>query len=99
MASELTIKADIERLVSTYSLWAVGTTDDPAQVEGEHGSPSTWRSWDAGDHQTASTIESHFIAKGMEADNRGRFGRTKFVYIFMGLQASLESVKSVRQRI
>ena len=90
MASETTIKAGIERLVGTYSLWAIGLTDDPERREAEIGNPMGWRQFDADTEQVAKNVESHFVGKGMEGDTGGRVTRAKYVYIFIGLRAQRE---------
>ncbi len=40
MASESAIKAAIEQIVSSYSNWTIGVTDDPNRRKGEHGNPN-----------------------------------------------------------
>ena len=97
MASEAVIKAGIERLVGTYSLWAIGLTDSPDVREMEVGNPMGWRLFDADNERVAKNVESHFVGKGMEGDTVGRFTRAKYVYIFKGLQARLEDKGPVRQ--
>lgn len=97
MASETAIKAGIDRLVATYSLWAIGLTDNPDQREVEIGNPMGWRQFDADNEQVARNIEAHFVGKGMEGDTVGRVTRAKYVYIFMGLQSHLEGRRSIQR--
>lgn len=98
MASATAIKAGIERLVGAYSLWAIGSTDEPEQREAEIGHPMGWRLFDADNEMVARSVEAHFVDKGMEGDNIGRIFRAKYVYIFMALQARLEGSASVSQQ-
>lgn len=97
MASEAAIKAGIERLVGTYSLWAIGLTDSPDQREIEVGSPMGWRIFDADSEQVAKNVGEHFVGKGMEGDNLGRYARARYIYIFMGLQSRQEERGFIRQ--
>ena len=97
MASEAVIKAGIERLVGTYSLWAIGLTDSPEVREMEVGNPMGWRQFDADNEQVARNVEAHFVGKGMEGDSVGRVTRAKYVYIFMGLQSRLEGGRSIQR--
>lgn len=97
MASEAMIKAGIEKLVATYSLWAIGLTDDPDQRESEMGNPMGWRQFDADSEAAARNVEAHFLGKGMEGDAVGRVARAKYVYINMGLRDRLEGSRSIRR--
>ncbi|MDA1127673.1 MAG: hypothetical protein O2913_03105 [Chloroflexi bacterium] len=99
MASETIIEADIERLVGTYSLWIIGTTNNPEQREVEIGAPMGWCQFDADSELAARKIEAYCFARGMHEDTVGRVPGAKYVYIFMGLQARLEGRSSVRQGI
>lgn len=98
MASETAIKAGIDRLVATYSLWAIGLTNNPDQRETEIGNPMGWRQFDADNEQVARNVEAHFVGKGMQGDTGSRDYSAKHVYIFMGLQARLEGAKSFHQQ-
>ena len=71
MATEVAIKADIERIVSDYSLWTIGVTDSPTRRRSEHGSPPSWRQWDADTEQAARNVEAHFLAKHMKGGSGG----------------------------
>lgn len=81
MASEATIKAAIEGIVSDYSVWTIGVTDDPARRRREHDNPKVWHDWDADTEQAARNVEAYFIAKGMKGDTGGG-GTADYVYIF-----------------
>ena len=81
MASESAIKAAIDNIVSDYSLWTIGVTDNPARRETEHGNPSTWFQWDADTERGARNVEEHFLDKGMKGSGGG-LGRADYVYIF-----------------
>ena len=81
MASESAIKTAIDNIVSNYSLWTIGVTDNPARRETEHGNPSTWFQWDADTEIGARNVEKHFLDKGMKGSGGG-LGRADYVYIF-----------------
>lgn len=82
MASESAIKAAIEKIVSKYSIWTIGVTDNPDRRRGEHGNPSAWYHWDADTEQAARNVEAYFVGKGMKGDVGGG-GRADYVYIFI----------------
>jgi len=82
MASEATIKAAIERIVSDYSIWTIGVTDNPDRRRIEHDNPSVWGHWDADTERAAKNIETYFVGKGMKGDVGGG-GRADYVYIFI----------------
>ncbi len=82
MASEATIKAAIEKIVSYYRAWTIGVTDDPDRRRREHGNPKSWYHWDADSEQIARNVEAYFIEKGMKGDTGGG-GKADYVYIFM----------------
>ena len=81
MASELVITAGIASIVNHYPTWTIGVTDDPDRRRVEHGSPPTWRQWDANTEQEARSVEAHFIARGMKGGAGGP-GRAAYVYVF-----------------
>ncbi len=81
MASESAIKAAIENIVTTYSAWTIGVTDDPVRRKGEHGNPQYWHQWDADTETAARNVEKYFLDKGMKGGGGG-LGRADFVYIF-----------------
>ena len=81
MASESAIKAAIEQIVSSYSNWTIGVTDNPSRRKTEHSNPTAWRHWDADTEQAARNVESYFLAKGMKGSGGG-LGRADYVYIF-----------------
>ena len=81
MATETAIKAAIESLVSVYSNWTIGVTDDPARRRREHGNPTPWHDWDADTETAARNVEAYFLAKGMKGGTGGP-GRADCVYIF-----------------
>ena len=81
MASESEIKAAIENLVTTYSLWTIGVTDDPARRKGEHSNTEHWRQWKADSEAAARNVEKHFLDKGMKGGGGGS-GTADYVYIF-----------------
>ncbi len=81
MASESAIKAAIEKIVTTYSLWTIGVTDDPVRRKSEHGNPQYWHQWDADTETAARNVEKHFLDKDMKGSGGG-LGRADYVYIF-----------------
>ena len=81
MASESEIKAAIANVVSDYSRWTIGVTDDPARRRSEHSNPSTWFQWGADTEIGARNVEKHFLDEGMKGGGGGP-GRADFVYIF-----------------
>lgn len=81
MASEANIKAAIETIVTDYTIWTIGVTDDPSRRRAEHGNPTHWHQWDADTEQAARNVEAHFLAKGMKG-GPGGLGRADYVYIF-----------------
>ena len=84
MATETKIKAGIEKLVNSYSLWTIGLTDDPNTLEGNPSSPAGWHLWDADSDEVARNVEQHFVGKGMESSSGG-FRGAEYVYIFLGI--------------
>ena len=97
MASETTIKAGIERLVTTYSLWAIGLTDDPDRRVVEIGSPMGWRQFDADNEQVARNVDAYFVDKGMEGDTGDGVTAAKHVYTVMVLPPRLGGDRSMHQ--
>lgn len=81
MAPESAIKAAIEKIVSTYSLWTIGVTDDPTSRRNEHGNPASWHQWDADTETIARNVEAYFLDKGMKG-GAGGGGGADYVYIF-----------------
>jgi len=81
MASELAIKAAIEKIVVSCSNWTIGVTDDPVRRKSEHGNPSHWHQWDADTETAARNVETYFQNKGMKG-SPGGLGRADYVYIF-----------------
>ena len=81
MASESVIKAAIEAIVTRYSIWTIGVTDDPNRCKGEYGNPSSWHHWDADSEQIARDVEAYYLDKGMKGDTGGG-GRADYVYIW-----------------
>ena len=81
MSSEATIKAAIEKIVSRYSAWTIGVTDNPDRRKREHGNPDVWYQWDADSERVARNIEAYFVDKGMKGDTGGG-GSADYVYIF-----------------
>ncbi len=81
MASESAIKVAIEDIVSVYSAWTIGVTDNPARRKIEHGNPTAWLQWDADTEIGARNVEEYFLGKGMKGGGGGP-GRADFVYIF-----------------
>ncbi len=81
MASEASIKAAIESIVTDYSIWTIGVTDSPSRRRSEHGNPTHWHQWDADTEQAARNVETHFLDKGMKGGTGG-LGRADYVYIF-----------------
>ena len=82
MATESEIKSAIERIVSHYSVWTIGVTDNPARRKAEHGNPSVWHNWDADTETAARNVEKYFLDKGMKGGGGGA-GRADYVYIFI----------------
>ena len=81
MASESAIKAAIEKIVTAYSIWTIGVTDDPVRRKSEHGNPQHWHQWDADTETAARNVEKYFLDKGMKGAPGGA-GRADYVYIF-----------------
>ena len=81
IASELAIKAAIEKIVSNYSLWTIGVTDNLARRRSEHGNSASWHQWDADTEEAARNVERYFLDKGMKGSGGG-LGRADYVYIF-----------------
>ena len=81
MAYEEVIKTAIEKIVSNYSNWTIGVTDDPVRRRSEHGNPNHWHHWDAETETTARNVERYFLDKGMKGSGGGP-GRADYVYIF-----------------
>jgi hypothetical protein len=82
MASEAAIQAAIESLVSNYSRWTIGITDDPERKKSEQGNILVWREWYADTETEVRNVESYFIAKGMERATDGG-GIADCVYIYL----------------
>ncbi len=82
MASEASIKAEIEIIVRVYSAWTIGVTDDPQRRRREHGNPNVWHDWDADTEQAARNVEAYFLAKAMKGGGGG-LGSADYVYIFI----------------
>ena len=81
MASEAAIKAAIGKIVSTYSIWTIGVTDDPVRRKSEHDNPTNWHQWDADTETAARNVEKYFLDKGMKGSGGGG-GGADYVYIF-----------------
>ncbi len=81
MASESAIKAAIKKIVTSYSIWTIGVTDDPVRRKSEHGNPQHWHQWDADTETAARNVEKYFLDKGMKGAPGGA-GRADYVYIF-----------------
>jgi len=78
---ESEIKNAIEQIVSTYSSWTIGITDDPDRRKVEHSNPTCWRQWIADTETIARNVEKHFLDKGMKGATGG--GESpNYVYIF-----------------
>jgi hypothetical protein len=89
MGTKASIMTAINSKVSTYNLWRIGLTHDPAErkkywSETEKQSTSAWTQWTAGSLPDAQDIESHFINKGMKGGTGGDLSakRTVYVYVF-----------------
>lgn len=79
--NEAEIKAEIEKVVSTYNIWTIGITDDPERRRGEQGNPKYWHYWKADTEGIARSVEKYFLDKGMKGDVGG--GKSpNYVYIF-----------------
>ena len=82
MASEAEIKAAIEGIVTYYSVYTIGLTDNPERRRIEHGNPMFWHQWNAASEQAARNVEAYFIDKGMKGGTGGG-GGADYVYIFL----------------
>lgn len=81
MVTEAGLKTAIENLVSDYSIWTIGVTDDLVRRKREHGNPAHWHQWDADTETVARAVEKHFLDKGMKGGTGGP-GQADYVYIF-----------------
>lgn len=97
MASATLIKESIRTIVTTYSLWTIGLADDPDRREVELGNPIGWRLFEADTEEAAKNVESHFVGKGMKGAAGRSASEAKYVFIFMGLKASVEGDRPLRQ--
>lgn len=97
MASATIVKESIKLVVTTYSLWTIGLTTDSGRREVEIGSPIGWRLFEADTGQVAESVEAYFVGQGMNAATGRRAFGAQYVFIFMGLQATLEGDGSLRQ--
>lgn len=79
--TESAIKAAIEKIVTTYSAWTIGVTDNPDRRRGQHDNPKYWHQWDADTETIARDVEKYFLNKGMKGDIGGG-GSADYVYIF-----------------
>ena len=82
MASESKIKAEIEYLVSSISVWTIGITDKPELAKVENRKPRFWYEWDADTDTIAQNVKKHFIDKGMRGGTGGK-DQARHVYIFL----------------
>jgi len=82
MATESEIRAAIEKIVTQYSVWTIGVTDNPTRRRVEHGNPTHWHQWNADTEDIARNVEAYFLAKGMQGGTGGA-GRADYVYIFL----------------
>jgi len=71
----------IEKIVSTYSAWTIGITDDLERRNYEHGNPRLWHDWKADSEAIARDVEKHFLDKGMKGGGGGG-DHPNYVYIF-----------------
>ena len=83
MTSATIIKESVKKIVTSYSLWTIGLTIDPARREGEIGNPFGWRLFEADTEQDAQNVEAHFVGKGMKSDTGEHAYQAKYVFIFM----------------
>ena len=67
-------------LVTIYSNWYVGITNNPDRRDSEHGKRSVWKYWKADSVNDARSIEKYFLDKGMLG---GTGGGTKPIYIYI----------------
>lgn len=81
MASEAAIKTAIEKIVTDYSLWTIGVTDNPVRRKSEHDNPTHWHQRDADTETAARNVEKYFLDKDMKGSGGGG-GGADYVYIF-----------------
>lgn len=79
---ESEIIEDIEKIVSYYSAWTIGITDDPGRRKTEHGNPKYWHQWRADTETIARNVEKYFLDKGMKGAPGGG-DDLNYVYIFL----------------
>ena len=94
MASATVIKECIKMIVTEYSLWEIGITDEPEQSEAEFGNQMGWRLFEADTEEAAKRVEVYFVGKGMQGDSDEIVIGARYVCMFMGLEAALEGDKS-----
>jgi len=83
MASEATIKAQIEKIVGDiYSEWEIGVTDDPTNRKAQLGNPLSWIHWKADSEQAARNIKLYFLQKGMKSVGRAPKS-ANYVYLLL----------------
>lgn len=83
--NEASIIAAIESIVSTYSVWYIGVTDNPSERKQGHKNNnedvSNWKQWLADTENIARDVEKYFLARGMKGDTGG--GKDPhYVYIY-----------------
>jgi len=80
--NESEIKSAIEKIVSQYSAWTIGITDDPKRRRTEHDNPDHWYDWRADTETIARNVEKYFLDKGMKGATGGG-EHPNYVYIFL----------------
>lgn len=87
--TEQVIKEAIERKrgSTSYSIWTIGITNDPARRRKEHDAEgkntSAWSHWEADSESIARNVEQYFILKGMKGGTGGGGGPSpRWVYVF-----------------
>ena len=83
-----TIKSEIAGKVgSSFSLYRIGLTHDPAKRKQEWVDESKnvkyWKQWQADTLSDAQEIEAHFISKGMKGGTGGDLSASKSIYVYV----------------
>lgn len=75
------IEANLSQL-GPYSLWTIGSTEDPGRCERRKRYPGFWRYWDAGRAESALAIASYFADRGMKLDPEGHAPPGRYVFVY-----------------
>jgi len=83
--ADLITAIEAKRGSTSYSIWYIGITDDPARRKAEHETEKQnttyWKDWHADTEAIARDIEQYFLKKGMHGGTGGGEHPT-YVYMF-----------------